>query len=155
MQAHASSITKLTWANLVSSSSLLQLNSPQSVFWLLFLRGAEWQLPAVFHRSVIFCQCKNLLTISSVGIRSHVRISLYEVELFEPLDGEMEGDCGYWVKTGNEDAKSWESVLWFEHTCSANRTETLKIAFELWWTVWEGRGETKIIGFQENTPEFL
>lgn len=30
-----------------------------------------------------------------MGIRSHVRISLYEVELFEPLDGEMEGDCGY------------------------------------------------------------
>lgn len=53
----------------------------------LIVVSERCRVTIVFHRSVIFSQYskKNLLNISSMGIRSHVRINLYEVELFEPL----------------------------------------------------------------------
>lgn len=75
---------------------------------------------------------KNSLTVSHMGIGSPVRINCCVMEPFEPLDGEIEVDCGFRVKTGKEDAKSHESVLWYGHTCSADWAKTPKTALELW-----------------------
>lgn len=75
---------------------------------------------------------KNSLTVSHMGIGSPVRINRCAMEPFEPLDGEIEVDCGFRVKTGKEDAKSHESVLWYGHTCSADWAKTPKTALELW-----------------------
>lgn len=72
---------------------------------------------------------KNSLTVSHMGIGSPVRINRCAMEPFEPLDGEIEVDCGFRVKTGKEDAKSHESVLWYGHTDWA---KTPKTALELW-----------------------
>lgn len=79
------------------------------VFW----KDTEWQLPAVFHRSGIpagYQKKKNslLFLLWVLGVLWEL-ISV--MKPFEPLDGQIEVDCGFWVKAAKTVKAVWRCQI--------------------------------------------
>lgn len=114
----------------------------------VFLKYIEWQLPALFCRWGVFLGYKKIFPccFSYGHWVSCENQSLYDV--WYPR----------WAKRGRLWLSS-EGILKMPNhvnlfcVMGTGTDWGTKTALELWWTVWEGRGEMRIVDIQENILE--